>query len=92
MNIGQWVGRQRLDTGGRVTEELDGKLHLVDSMVAGDVVTRCGNRMVRTNEAGRLTPRYGELPEADTCQQCSGKSTPQEQTVVDVSGEEAPAT
>ena len=56
--IGDWIARQR-----------DGKAHLVESIVAGDAVTRCGRRL--TDEP---TVTGGQLQHKGTrarCLKCS---------------------
>ena len=42
MDIGNWVKRPR------------GKWHLIETIIAGDAVTKCGRRMDRTNADGKL--------------------------------------
>lgn len=74
MNIGDWVGRHPLNRHGKVLPELQGKLHKLESVIAGEAVTKCGKRMERTTDAGRLTPHYGDgIAEADQCELCAGR-------------------
>lgn len=43
MNIGEWVMREKRQVG-----------HLIESLVAGDAITRCGRRMAERNTRGEL--------------------------------------
>lgn len=45
MEIGNWVRRP------------GGKWHIVESIIAGDAVTKCGRRMDRKNDEGPLAMR-----------------------------------
>ncbi len=58
MTIGDWVRREH-----------GGKPHLVESIVAGDAVTKCGRRMAdEPNSRGKLISDLDTEP----CQICSG--------------------
>lgn len=64
MDIGNWVRR------------LGGKWHLVDSVIAGDAVTRCGKRMKPRTSDGRLEvsdvePLTRMIGQPQLCQLCS---------------------
>jgi hypothetical protein len=62
VKIGDWVTRERY-----------GSPHYVESLVAGDVVTRCGRRMTNepTKTGGRLVmARLGAI-ELSACSQCA---------------------
>ena len=60
MNIGDWIQRERR-----------GKAHLVESIVAGDAVMRCGRRMrdEPTQSGGRLVQ---DTRQSDVCKVCWG--------------------
>lgn len=63
MEIGNWVRRGA------------GKWHRVESVVAGDVVTRCGRRMDRTTQAGSLEvsevePLTRLIGQPQNCKRC----------------------
>ena len=58
MTIGDWVRRER-----------GGKPHLIESIVAGDVVTKCGRRLRdEPNTRGKLVSDLDSEP----CRICSG--------------------
>ena len=58
MTIGDWVRRER-----------GGKPHLVESLVAGDVITNCGRRLPdEPNTRGKLVSDLDSEP----CRICSG--------------------
>jgi hypothetical protein len=56
MNVGQWVKRGR-------------KWHLVESIVAGDVITRCGRRMAdgRPFEVSDVMPLTRMIDQPQLC-------------------------
>jgi hypothetical protein len=54
--IGQWVKRHRLTVA-----------HLVESVVAGDAVTRCGRRMAQPNSRGPLVEADYWTPKCAVC-------------------------
>ena len=71
MNIGDWVQRTKRTEGGRFTPEgREGKVHHVESIVAGEAVTACGNRMARDNDTGRLIPQVEPFQVDDVCLTC----------------------
>lgn len=64
MNIGWWVRR------------LGGKWHLVESVIAGAAITRCGRRMEPTNTHGDLAgsevePLTRMIGQPQNCRTCS---------------------
>ena len=62
MNIGDWVQREKR-----------GVPHLIESIVSGDVVTRCGRRLSDelTKTGGRLEVTISTLHEGGSrCQVC----------------------
>lgn len=58
MNIGDWIQRERR-----------GKAHKVESIVAGDIVTKCGRRMTDepTKSGGKLVQ---DTRQSDVCSVC----------------------
>jgi hypothetical protein len=62
MNIGDWVAREKR-----------GKAHLVESIVSGDVVTRCGRRL--TDEPTVTGGALVAYAMRSTCLLCRGTLT-----------------
>ena len=59
VHIGQWIRRERRPVG-----------HLVESVIAGDAVTRCGRRLSdERNSRGALVEAEFGIPK---CSQCIG--------------------
>lgn len=55
--IGLWLARHRRGS----------RRHLVESEVAGDVVTRCGRRMAEQDARGRGLHPFADHPNCETC-------------------------
>lgn len=69
MNIGDWVQRMTAGETARLTEP-HGKIHVVESIVDGDAMTNCGNRMERETKEGRLTVQGEPLVTDEVCEPC----------------------
>jgi hypothetical protein len=70
VNIGDWVQRIKRIESGAVAGDHEGKVHRVESVVAGEAVTSCGLRMDRETDAGRLTAIIPPLDGSAVCSKC----------------------
>ena len=69
MNVGQWIRREESHT----------KWHLVESIVAGDAITKCGRRMEpktrstpsRGLEISDVVPLTRIIGQPQLCENCS---------------------
>lgn len=67
--IGWWARRNRAAAGSGSPQR--GKWHLVESVVAGDVITRCGRRMAPPLEYSEVEPLTRLIGQPQNCKRCS---------------------